>query len=74
MTWISIKDSLPDYDEPVLWYLENGNMCVEALDKDGTPWLLKSDAEQSDNDWGSGAVATHWTKLPEPPLVWSPHP
>lgn len=52
MDWIKITDSLPDYDEYVLWYTISGNYHVECLDKDGNEWLVD---------------CTHWRKLPEPP-------
>lgn len=65
--WTKIEDGceMPDFDDPVLWLCENGNMHVEALDKDGNPWLFE--AHDSD-EWGDlGNKATHWRKLPVPP-------
>lgn len=50
--WNSKGFFLPSYDEYVLWYTEEGNYFVEALDKDGNDWLKK---------------CTHWMHLPEPP-------
>lgn len=64
--WTAITDKLPDYDEPVLWYLEDGNMVVEALDKDGNPWLFNED-DDFVSAWGDCPKATHWQYLPEPP-------
>lgn len=37
--WIDITKNCPDYDEPVLWLREDGNMFVESLDKDGNSFL-----------------------------------
>lgn len=65
--WISIEVSLPDYDQRVLWYLEDGNMVVEELDKDGNPWLLGKDLDVSGNEWGPHPTATHWRGLPKGP-------
>lgn len=40
--WIEIKQGckLPDYDEYVLWAFEDGTCLWDALDKDGSPWLI----------------------------------
>lgn len=40
--WVEIKEGckLPDYDEYVLWAFEDGTHLWDALDKDGSPWLL----------------------------------
>lgn len=64
--WVRVEPGckMPDYDDPVLWLCEDGNMCVEALDKDGNPWLFEID----DPHWGNiGSKATHWMPLPAPP-------
>jgi hypothetical protein len=58
--WISVHDDLPDYDERVLWYSEDGNMYVDALDKDG---IVGGEAIE-----GYGfPKTTHWMKLPQGP-------
>jgi len=44
--------NLPDYDEFVLWRTYDGNHFVEALDKDGNPWLKD---------------CTYWQPLPAAP-------
>jgi hypothetical protein len=64
--WISVKDRLPDYDEPVLWHTEDGLMHVESLDKDGNPHLFGYTINEG--DW-EAAPATHWIPLPEPPKL-----
>lgn len=61
--WIMIEDRLPDYDEYVLWICEDGNCHVEALDKDGNPWLY----EGYEIDGFQVSKATHWQYLPAPP-------
>lgn len=64
--WIKVQDGLPSYDEYVLWLLEDGNMVVEALDKDGNPWLLESDAKEAVDIYPM-PKATYWRKLPALP-------
>lgn len=63
-TWIRVEQGceMPDYDEYVLWLFEDGNMNVEALDKDGNPWIFGE-------EWMGTTLpkATHWRKLPELP-------
>lgn len=58
--WVDVQKDLPDYDVPVLWINEDGNMYVESLDKDGNPWL------EGDPDWCTSKT-THWQYLPEKP-------
>ncbi len=62
--WIELKEGceMPDYDEYVLWLMEDGNMNVEALDKDGNPWIFGE-------EWMGTKLpkATHWRLLPSPP-------
>jgi hypothetical protein len=62
--WIELKEGceMPDYDEPVLWLFEDGNMQVIELDKDGNPWLY-----ESEKDGFKFAKATHYQYLPKPP-------
>ena len=52
MDWRPIEDGLPDFDEYVLWYTDDGNYFIEALDKDGDMIRVK---------------VTHWMPLPPPP-------
>lgn len=42
--WIELKKDclMPDYDEYVLWYREDGLIAYEHLDKDGNQWLYDS--------------------------------
>lgn len=49
--WVSVKERLPPYDQYVLWCSQCGNFTVEALDKDGNPWL---------------SSVTHWAEIREP--------
>jgi hypothetical protein len=68
--WIEIKEGnpLPDYDEYVLWYHEDGNMFVECLDKDGNPWIFGNEYEGvSDDEFLPTPKATHWRPLPATP-------
>lgn len=62
MEWIKVTDKLPDYDELVLWFTEDGHYWVEALDKDGNPWLFGTQVEGFNTP-----PVTHWQPLPEPP-------
>lgn len=66
LVWVEMKEGqpLPNYDEPALWLQEDGNMFVDALDKDGNPWVFQH--EQNDQ-WGPYPKVTHWTKLPTRP-------
>ena len=59
--WVSVEERLPDYDDPVLWISADGNMYVEALDKDGNDWLSGSQVEGFNL-----APVTHWRTLPAP--------
>jgi len=61
--WIKVIDDLPDYDEFVLWFREDGNMFVSELDKDGNHWLYPMI---------KGQRPTHWMRLPEPPKTDNP--
>lgn len=65
--WIELKEGnpLPDYDELVLWLSEDGNMHVEALDKDGNPWIFEGYKIFPDSPL---IKTTHWHKLPKPPI------
>lgn len=62
--WIELKDGceMPDYDVYVLWLFEDGNMHVEALDKDGNPWLFGGEQEGFHLP-----KATHYRPLPSLP-------
>lgn len=62
LKWISVKDRLPDFDDPVLWLDEACNIFVSELDKDGNAWL---DGE----DLIEGTKVTHWRPLPAPPNI-----
>lgn len=59
--WVELKEGnpLPDFDEPVLWLRNDGEMLVESLDKDGYDWIYSYR--------GESAAITHWRKLPSPP-------
>jgi len=63
--WVKLQRGceMPNYDEIVLWYTEDGNTWVEALDKDGNPWLYGEEAA----DGFKWPKATHWRKLPKSP-------
>lgn len=63
--WVKCEEGnpLPDYDVPVLWLQENGNMVVEALDKDGNPWIFEGQTFEGSY---MGNKATHWRYLPAP--------
>ncbi len=66
--WVKLEEGceMPDYDHHVLWLCENGFMHVEALDKDGNPWLFESDYGSKEfRDLGN--KATHWRELPPEP-------
>lgn len=75
--WIELKEGceIPDYDVPVLWYYEDGNMYVDTLDKDGNPHIFGYDEEKLPErmtDFEKEFIitmpkATHWRPLPEPP-------
>lgn len=54
--WIENKRGhpLPPFDEYVIWLMEDGNMFIECLDKDG-------------HDWIKTHRITHWRKLPPLP-------
>lgn len=56
--WNTI-DKLPDYDNLVLWWPEDGIAFTDMLDKDGLPdWLLKGKE--------NGAKITHWRQIKGP--------
>lgn len=60
LEWIEILDKdrrykLPDYDEAVAFYREDGIIHFALLDKDGNDWLWKSDPKY-----------THWAKVNHP--------
>ena len=57
--WISVKERLPERNEWVLTYYEDGMQRVKKYDIDGFPILLTIGLE-----WVS---VTHWMPLPEPP-------
>lgn len=65
--WVELKEGnpLPDYDEYVLWYDEAGNTHVDCLDKDGNPWMPN---EADEFEGWKMPKATHWRKLPKPPI------
>lgn len=67
--WIEIKEGckLPDYDEYVLWAFEDGTCSWDALDKDGSPWLLGGEWEGSEGF--PSAKATHYRKIMTPSQV-----
>lgn len=52
--WMPISESLPDFDEVVLWYHESGNYTVDSIDKD------ESEA------WWTKKGYTHYQKLTSP--------
>ena len=64
--WISVKDRLPDGNEPVLVYAEDGVITVCSLviaDAFANPKNLKM---WEDNDGYDVCDVTHWMPLPEP--------
>jgi hypothetical protein len=62
--WIPIGEGhpLPDFDEYVLWRLEDGTFFVESIDKDDTAWWLGVKAFMK----GDQKKCTHWCKIKEP--------
>ena len=60
MTWISIKDRLPEISYPVLtWFIDcNGHGGYQIDGYDGEMWI---EAKVWD-----GSI-THWMPMPEPP-------
>lgn len=73
MHWISVKDSLPEKGEDVLWALkENFDGCGIAQ-AHWNSWTQNKDKNLVAT-WGDGYMAditvddcTHWAYLPEPP-------
>lgn len=64
MTWISVKDRMPDKDGMVLIYAPSADedkplICCAWYDPSGFGWSLIVGA------WGE--AITHWMPLPEPP-------
>ena len=64
MKWISVKDSLPGYCQPVLWVYENGVYCGTLGPSDTGLKFYHADDETepnhiSDVEW--------WMPFPEPP-------
>lgn len=62
--WISVEDMMPEIDECVLWYVDSGNIFIEALDKDED---IKDFLTYRARGFMPENV-THWMPLPEPPL------
>jgi len=70
--WISVKDKLPEEDDTVLFYSENGGILIGF-------WEIQSPRPFEEpyftsfpvffNDYGEEIedYITHWQKLPEPP-------
>lgn len=61
--WIEFKEGnpIPDYDQYVLWAFEDGTMCWDAIDKDGSPWLYGGEFQGF-----TYPKATHWRKILTP--------
>jgi len=60
--WIKVSDRLPEIDEYVLWYCENGFIFQECLEKDRDVNKFLKGYNLSDI---SGSV-THWQKIAPP--------
>jgi hypothetical protein len=62
--WVKLEEgcNMPDYDVPVLWFFEDGQMQVMDLDKDGNDWLYLTEIEGF-----PVSKPTHWMPLPPPP-------
>lgn len=60
MSWISVKDRLPEKNQEVLVYRESDGIIISYLS-----WMLDNDPIWSDevSDY------THWMPLPEVPYV-----
>lgn len=65
--WIEFKEGqpLPDYDEYVMWLNEARNVFIEALDKDGNPWLYGGPKDEA--GYSVDPKVTHWRKIPPLP-------
>lgn len=62
--WISVKDRLPKYNEPVLVY--RPSMALKnVVDQYYGYW--GEDDDEWHEGWGSKDRNTHWMPLPEPP-------
>ena len=61
--WISVKDRLPEFSEPVLVFYGYESYCVATLmryhSRNGSTWYMP-------DKWLPGPP-THWMPLPEPP-------
>lgn len=67
MEWISVKDSLPEIDQYVLWVWKNGFIFMECIDKDWDRYNI----DMFLSGYGSDVHGpiTHWMHSPEPPKI-----
>lgn len=65
--WISVKDRLPDDNEPVLVYTKDGAMSVCSLVVANAFANLKNLKVWEDNNGYYVSDVTHWMLLPELP-------
>lgn len=74
MNWISVNDSLPPYNTPVLcWYYPKhpvmDGRIIGILKRQDTSKMAWSVQQRLDkNQFGMASEVTHWIEIPKPPI------